>query len=412
MNPRMNSLEKRKPLRPISLGTEAPRNSNQVPSSHRKPRLMPKLLLFAVVLSLMALQFATLYLLHRQKEEADRETSHKLRLEQSLAELQTVHYRKLLQDGERERKIDPKDSKLAYEMAAEFAMSANLNRSEATQAASTVPTGKQLSSDCQFEILQAKGSKPISFIDVSVINDGRFVPGLERQDFELTVGPQRLKYLSVGELDSTLAQLNIAVLLDCSSSTSGVPFVEEQNGAIEFCRTVAPHSFVRLWRFADDAQAVSSWANDAQVLTAAIQRLQSNGGTALVAALKAALADLATRSGEKAIVLFTDGKDSGGNQRPEEVLQLCSQIGVKVHCVALKTKDVDEQYLQRLSRDTNGSYVSVTEPKKLAQSFNAIAASLKRKMYRIVVIDTIEPLAQVTVQVGNLPPRTVSFKSE
>ena len=132
----------------------------------------------------------------------------------------------------------------------------------------------------------------------------------------------------------------------------------------------------------------------------------------MVPALKAAIADLATRSGEKAIVLFTDGKDSGGNQRPEEVLQSCSQFGVKVHCVALKTKDVDEQYLQRLSRDTNGSYVSVTEPTKLAQSFMAIAASLKRKMYRIVVLDTIEPMAQVTVKIGKLPPKTVSLKSE
>lgn len=278
---------------------------------------------------------------------------------------------------------------------------AAVSRSLATPA--TVPSGSTASI---IGVSFHEGAWVIDFVVAD--RRGQFVTGLGRGDIEVQRGDERLHSLSVVEITRRTGQHDVAILLDTSSSTSGMANDAMKSGAIALVQAVANPSRVRVWRFADVVEAVSPWTFDPAIHEGAIQALTAKGATNLFKCIRVAAEDLVGRPGLRSIVLFTDGTDSFRQESVDAVLAVCRSAEIPVHVVALQTQETNDAMLRRIVEGTGGTYHVVHRPERLIEQFNIVAESFARPVYRMRLNESLDAPA-LTMRIGGLPPVIVKL---
>ena len=118
--------------------------------------------------------------------------------------------------------------------------------------------------------------------------------------------------------------------------------------------------------------------------------------------------DLLTRSGSsRSIVLFTDGSDSYNDEDIEKTLASCREHAISIHVLMLATAEVNEPILRRIAGETNGMFLSASDPARLSQEFAAVTAAFQRPVYRVAIFEPLDE-GSLTLKVGTLP--AVSLK--
>ncbi len=232
--------------------------------------------------------------------------------------------------------------------------------------------------------------------------NGEFIHDLRRGDIEVRSGSRRLHAVSFHETRRTASRHEIAVLLDVSGSTTGVAHTTVKTAASQFVRTLANPNRLRVWMFADAVEPISSWSIDAQLHEQAIAKLTAGGGTALYQAVKIAADSLSERHGTRAIVLFTDGKDSGNGESIDATLELCRQRSIPVHVVMLETQETNEPLLRRIATATGGTFHRAANPSQLADQFREVALRFMQPCYRLQIHESVGT-GPLTLQIGDLP---------
>jgi hypothetical protein len=134
--------------------------------------------------------------------------------------------------------------------------------------------------------------------------------------------------------------------------------------------------------FSSNTGIVQNFTSDKDSLTNAINSLQAGGATALYDAVGRSLELAATANlPRKAVILLTDGRDSGGasGTSREDSLNLGSTAGIPVFTVTLGN-DVDQAYMDELARRTYGQPYLAATPDQLSQLY-AYIQSLLREQY-------------------------------
>ena len=144
---------------------------------------------------------------------------------------------------------------------------------------------------------------PVSVIDRS----GRYIPTLRRQDFHLFEDgvEQRIAYFATTDQPFT-----VVLLIDTSGSTH-FRLDEIQSAAISFVDKLKPADSVMVMSFDDRIDVLTQPTTNRDMITRAIRRTRTGGGTRLYDAVESVLKkQLASIQGRKAVVLFTDGVDT------------------------------------------------------------------------------------------------------
>ncbi len=144
---------------------------------------------------------------------------------------------------------------------------------------------------------------PVSVVDRS----GRFVPTLRRQDFHIFEDgvEQKIAYFA-----TTDAPFTVVLLIDTSGSTQ-FRLEDIQSAAITFVSKLKPEDSVMVMSFDDRIVVQTRPTTDRDVISRAIRRTHTGGGTRLYDAVHSVISQqLATIPGRKAVVLFTDGVDT------------------------------------------------------------------------------------------------------
>ena len=172
--------------------------------------------------------------------------------------------------------------------------------------------------------------------------------------------------------------------------------------AVQFVDGLPSPIRVRVWRFADEVEALTPWTFDAEVHRDAIRSMTASGGTALNKGLRLAAENLTTRTGARAIVVFTDGSDSFRKEPIDPVLTLCRQAEIPVHVVALQTRETNDALLQRIATTTEGTLQLAARPEQLGEKFHSVSELFHRPVYRIRIEDGRgdQPL---TLRIAGLP---------
>ena len=217
----------------------------------------------------------------------------------------------------------------------------------------------------EFSVTQASGAAvSLAATDVVVVEDG-VVQRVE--SFEEAVAP-----------------ISIAMVVDTSGSMRRALPVA-QDAARAFVTALRPTDPLALVRFSDRVVVEHEFSDRRTETLAAIDRLQAVGGTALWDALHDSMQVLRQRTGRRAIVLLSDGRDEnnpgtapGSEHTLADVLALVRDTDTVVYAIGLGA-NVDRPALERIAQLSGGSVSFPAEASELAAEYLRVIDALRRR---------------------------------
>jgi Mg-chelatase subunit ChlD len=191
----------------------------------------------------------------------------------------------------------------------------------------------------------ASSRTPVFRSDVELVNvavtitdrESRYITGLAVNEFQVLEDgvPQDLKLFTHERLP-----LSLAILLDTSQSMT-LKLPEAQHAATRFVHTLAADDEAQVIQFNERARIVQDFTSDPSALETAIRNTHANGSTGLYNAIYIALKDLNTRKRldqlrRMAIVVLSDGQDTGSLVSDDQVLALARTSGIAVYGISLR----------------------------------------------------------------------------
>jgi Ca-activated chloride channel family protein len=164
---------------------------------------------------------------------------------------------------------------------------------------------------------------------------GRFVPGLQQEDFAV-YDDDRLQALTHFSAERVPVSLGIA--LDTSGSMAGERISAAQTALNRFIYDLlAADDEIFLYRFSDRPMLVQSWTTDRQRLSRSLGRIVADGSTAMYDAVAEAVRLTATgQHQKKALVLLSDGNDTSSQTRLRQVKELIRESDALVYAIGIE----------------------------------------------------------------------------
>lgn len=180
---------------------------------------------------------------------------------------------------------------------------------------------------------------PVSIVD----NKGNFVPGLEEDNFRILENnnPQKISAFTHEDIPVT-----VGLVIDNSGSMRSKR-ARVNEAAMDFIKTSNPQDQSFVVNFNDEfyLDMDQDFTNDPKILKAALERIDSRGGTALYDAILGSMGHLEKGTREKKVLLVvTDGEDHDSSHRDLSYLvQKLQESSVEIYAVGLFTKGDDSR---------------------------------------------------------------------
>lgn len=218
-------------------------------------------------------------------------------------------------------------------------------------------------------------------------SDGRLVPDLGRDDFEIYDEGVRQE-LTVFSND--VQPIAIVLMLDRSGSVQA-NFALVQQAAEAFVRELLPEDLARIGSFAQRVQVdPPEFTGDQDELVQILKtELQPAGPTPLWNAVAVGMTALLRQPARRVVLVFTDGADAPMNPRPanaslSQLIQRAREEDVMVYGVGLqggggrgRTRGGDpDAGLEELAGESGGGYFALRSARNLEATFARVAAEL------------------------------------
>lgn len=241
---------------------------------------------------------------------------------------------------------------------------------------------------------------PVLLLDLRVVApNGDTIPALATKDFQVMEGREYRPVLVANQVSPKATPIQLVILFDGSISTAGLPHQAAKAGVSDMVTGLRATAVVKLIAFSSTVTPVTEWTANPADVVAGLQTLVANGNTALRNALSQAADEFAGRDGPKAVVLYTDGKDTIGGPEPQELIARYKQAGITIHVVALETRDLDRGLLTTLASNTGGVVLTASQSSELTSRFRELTRTLSSPFYRLAVVPK-NPGEKLQVQVG------------
>jgi VWFA-related protein len=176
--------------------------------------------------------------------------------------------------------------------------------------------------------------RPSQLITVTVTDrDGRYVPGLKREDFVIYEEDMRqdVTYFNTGQNEP----VSLGFIVDTSGSMLN-KIVSAQRALRRFVDTVRPQDEVFLEAFNQHPQLLQDFTDSRVLLLQATTQLQPEGGTALYDAILDGLRRVQQgRRQKKALVVITDGLDVNSTASRTQTIEAIRHSGVVVYTIGV-----------------------------------------------------------------------------
>ncbi|MCZ7649872.1 MAG: VWA domain-containing protein [Thermoanaerobaculia bacterium] len=211
-----------------------------------------------------------------------------------------------------------------------------------------------------------------------------------------------------------------ALLLDTSGSMREV-LPEVERAAYAFLsEVITPHDRAAVIPFADEPRVAARFTGSLEVLAGALGGLAADGETKLWDALGFALHYTSGLGGKRALVVLTDGLDSGSRRRFDDLLAYARGSGVALYFVGLglPAKPPDVRWrLEELARETGGRLFLAARARELGPAYGQLREELSsqyllafqariegdRSRFRPVAVEVSRPGATVRAPAGYAP---------
>ncbi len=181
---------------------------------------------------------------------------------------------------------------------------------------------------------------PINFVYCSVTDaDGAYMGWLPVEELSVLENGTGERLWPDAEVEKFPASL--VLVIDSSGSMKGA-MSDVLSAASSLVGMLEEGDTAEVIDFDSTVQVVQGFTGQTAALSAAVQAISADGGTALYDAVKRGVADAGTREGLKAVVLLTDGKDEnargdspGSTATWDELKLVLGSSGVAVHAIGL-----------------------------------------------------------------------------
>jgi Ca-activated chloride channel family protein len=167
--------------------------------------------------------------------------------------------------------------------------------------------------------------------------NGRFVPNLRQADFRIFEDGEQQ---TITHFSSDRVPVSLGIALDASDSMDGDKMIAARAALRRFLGDLlGPDDEVFLYRFSDVAELVEGWTTNRERVQSRLGRILPDGGTALYDAVAAAI-PLAQegRNRKKALVIISDGNDTGSTTTVAEVKRQIRESEVMVYAIGIDTE--------------------------------------------------------------------------
>jgi Ca-activated chloride channel homolog len=207
---------------------------------------------------------------------------------------------------------------------------------------------------------------------------GRPVPDLTRELFQVRedgVVQAVRRFERVKDLP-----LRAAVLLDRSTSmTARMPEVRAAADTF-FHQVLTPADRATLLTFDLTPRVAVPWTGDAAALLRGLDGLSNEGQTALWDSVVYALQTLGGETGQRALLLLSDGEDNASRLRFEQALETARWAGVAIYAVGLELpRGPARDHLVRLAAETGGRAFFLGRGDSLAVTYGEIERELRSR---------------------------------
>jgi len=165
-------------------------------------------------------------------------------------------------------------------------------------------------------------------------SSGRFVAGLRKEDFAVYEDNQPVE---ITHFSAERVPVSLGIVLDTSGSMAGAKIREAQSALDRFLFDLLDkEDEIFLYRFSNFPVLLQGWTSDRQLLSRALDRVTPNGGTAMYDAVAEAV-PLAEQGQyrKKALVVVSDGNDTGSQTSIRELKQQIRESEVLVYAIGI-----------------------------------------------------------------------------
>jgi Ca-activated chloride channel family protein len=245
-------------------------------------------------------------------------------------------------------------------------------------------------------------NQTVSIYATVVDEDGKLVPNLTRDDFEVTDNgrPQTLTLF-----DNSVQKISIVIMLDMSGSMTGnIPTLRQ--AAVQMFTRLLPDDKARIGNFGDRITVSPTFTNDVDDLIRALYLdLQPGGATPLWGAVNVAMTALAHVDGRRVVLVMTDGKDTRGRPSLADVINRSEVESYMIYGIGMASSegfggaggarnrfggggyggrggggrssgDQPDPGLRTLAEDSGGGYLELRRADQLGPAFARVADEL------------------------------------
>lgn len=179
---------------------------------------------------------------------------------------------------------------------------------------------------------------PVTIVD----KKGNFIPELKEQNFRISENgvPQKIAAFSNDDIP-----IAVGLVIDNSASMKSKR-TRVNAAAMSFVQTSNPQDQVFVVNFNDEyyLDMDTDFTNDPKVLKAALERIDSRGGTALYDAILGSMSHLKKAARDKKVLLVvTDGVDKDSKNSLASTVQKLQQSNTVIYAVGLFTDNDDDR---------------------------------------------------------------------
>jgi Ca-activated chloride channel homolog len=224
-------------------------------------------------------------------------------------------------------------------------------------------------------------------LNISVINEGKYVTDLEQSDFEVFEDGAKQNVTFFSRKQQPIA---LAILLDTSNSMED-KLKTAQEAAVGFAKRLSTDDLAQVIDFSSQVRIIQGFTNDAGALERAVRGTNADGSTALYNAIYISLKELKKIRPQneeeirrQAIVVLSDGDDTSSLLPYEEVLDLAKRSETAIYTIGLRQgvqtgrasfKEA-EFVLRQLAQETGGRSFFPAHVNELPKIYEQISQEL------------------------------------
>jgi VWFA-related protein len=218
-------------------------------------------------------------------------------------------------------------------------------------------------------------------VTVTVQNmDRSFISGLDEANLLVYEDGYRVNYVKVSPLDGSAEKVHLVFCIDSSRSISEVFLKNIKSSARDLIQNTGQQDQIAIYRFNDRVQLLKNFTANRSDIESAIEGIVRHGKETLLYNSIYDAIQILEDSGvaNRAIVVFSDGKDEGSSLTVQDIISFAREKSVPVYFISFmpSRKNVT---LERISKHTGGKMVYSRDQADIIGIYRSILSAVKSR---------------------------------